>query len=231
MAMFNDSSKRNKAIQAALELAAERGWRNVNFTAIAERTGISLADLRREFTCKSDILKAFQAEIDAEVLTKTKRATPEQTPRDRLFDLIMTRFELMAPYKPALGRIHAELCCHPGEAALLVCSTLASQYWMLEGAGAKLDGAGAGFRITGLAAIYGKVFRVWLDDASPGLDRTMAALDRKLRTGEDWLAGMESACQNLCRFACGVMPRGWKRREAGGTAEPAAGAAPSPGAV
>jgi len=226
--MFNESSKRNKAIQAALELAAERGWRNVTFTAIA--AGISLADLRREFTCKSDILKAFQAEVDAEVLAKTKPATPEQTPRDRLFDLIMTRFELMAPYKPALRRIHADLCCHPGEAALLVGSTLASQYWMLEGAGAKLDGVGAGLRVAGLAAIYGKVFRVWLDDTSPGLDRTMAALDRKLKAGEDRLAGIESACRNFCRFACGVMPRGWKRREAGNAAGPAAaGAAPSPG--
>jgi ubiquinone biosynthesis protein COQ9 len=229
--MFNDSSKRNKAIQAALELAAERGWRNVTFTAIAERSGISLADLRRDFTCKSDILRAFQAEVDAEVLAETKPATPEQTPRDRLFDLIMTRFELMAPYKPALGRINADLCCHPGEAALLVGSTLASQYWMLEGAGARLDGVGAGLRVAGLAGIYGKVFRVWLDDTSPGLDRTMASLDRKLKTGEDRLAGIESACRNFCRFACGVMPRGWKRREADATGPAAAGAAPSAGAA
>jgi ubiquinone biosynthesis protein COQ9 len=229
--MFDDSSKRNKAIQAALQITAERGWENVTFTAIVERAGLSLADLRREFACKSDILKAFQAEVDAEVLAKTKLAMPEQTPRDRLFDLIMTRFEVMAPYKPALGRIHADLCCHPGEAALLVCSTLASQYWMLVGAGAKLDGAGAGLRVTGLAAIYRKVFRVWLDDASPGLDRTMAVLDRKLRKGEDWLAGMESARQDLCRFVCGFMPRGWKRRAARSTAEHAGSASPSPGAV
>jgi AcrR family transcriptional regulator len=229
--MFDDSSKRNKAIQAALQITAERGWENVTFTAIVERAGLSLADLRREFACKSDILKAFQAEVDAEVLAKTKLAMPEQMPRDRLFDLIMTRFEVMAPYKPALGRIHADLCCHPGEAALLVCSTLASQYWMLVGAGAKLDGAGAGLRVTGLAAIYRKVFRVWLDDASPGLDRTMAVLDRKLRKGEDWLAGMESARQDLCRFVCGFMPRGWKRRAARSTAEHAGSASPSPGAV
>ena len=55
--MFEEFSKRNRAIQAALELAAEGGWRSVTFTAIAERTGLSLADLRREFTCKADILK------------------------------------------------------------------------------------------------------------------------------------------------------------------------------
>ncbi len=174
---------------------------------------MSLADLRREFTCKSDVLKAFQAEVDARSLAKRSPATPEQTPRDRLFDIIMTRFELMAPYQPALRRIPADLCCRPGEAAPLLCSSLASQYWMLAGTGAKLVGLGGAVRVTGLSAIYGKVFRVWLDDTSPGLDHTMAALDRKLRKAERMVAGIESACQNFCRFACGFMPRGWERRE------------------
>lgn len=223
--MLDDPNTRNRAIRAALDLAAERGWRKVTFIEIAERTGLSLAELRREFTCRTDILKAFQAEIDAEVLTKIKPATPEQAPRDRLFDIIMTRFEVMVPYKPALARIQADLCCHPAEAAPLVCSTLASQYWMLAGAGAKLEGTGAGLRVTGLTAIYVKVFGVWLDDSSPGLDRTMAALDRRLRSGEHWLTSMESLCGDACRFACGFLPRGWKRRESGASAEQAAGGA------
>jgi ubiquinone biosynthesis protein COQ9 len=229
--MFDDFTTRNRAIRAALDLAAERGWREVSFAAIAERTGLSLADLRREFTTKADILKAFQAELDAEVLAQAKPAMPEQTPRDRLFDIIMTRFEKMAPVKPALRRISADLSCHPGEASQLLCSTLASQYWMLAGAGAKLEGAGAKLRTAGLAAIYSKVFRVWLDDESPGLDRTMAALDRKLRSGEHWLSCMEDACGDLCRFACGFLPRGWKRREADRPVPPASGVSPNFGAV
>ena len=214
--MFEDFSKRNKAVRAALELAAEGGWKSVTFAAIAERTGLSLADLRREFTCKTDLLKAFQSEVDAEVLAKAKPAgASEQGPRDRVFDMIMTRFEVMAPYKPALRRISDDLCCHPAEAAQMLPSSLASQYWMLAGAGAKLEGPGAGLRVAGLASIYAKVFRVWLDDDSPGLDRTMAALDRRLKAGEDWLSRVESTCESFCRFACGLMPRGWKRREAG----------------
>ena len=81
-------------------------------------------------------------------------------------------------------------------------------------------------RVAGLASIYAKVFRVWLDDSSPGLDRTMAALDRRLKAGEEWLSRVELTCESFCRFACGLMPRGWKRRDAGDkAAEPAAGAA------
>jgi ubiquinone biosynthesis protein COQ9 len=211
--MFDDFSKRSKAIRAALDLAEKRGWRDVILLDIAQAASMSLSDLRREFTCKSDIIRAFQKEVDAEVLAKAKAAGETQSPRDRVFDIIMTRFEVMAPYKPALKRISAYFCCRPGEAATLACSSLASQYWMLAGAGAKLEGPGGALRVTGLAAIYGKVFQVWLDDPSPALDKTMAALDKRLSRGERWLSGMETACEGFCRFACGFLPRGWKRSE------------------
>jgi ubiquinone biosynthesis protein COQ9 len=209
--MFDDFSKRSKAVRAALDLAEKRGWRDTSLTDIAQGAGLSLSDLRREFTCKSDILRAFQAEVDAEVLAKAKAAGQEQSPRDRLFDIVMTRFEVMTPYRPALKRIVAYLSCRPGEGATLLCSTLASQYWMLAGAGAKLDGAGGALRVTGLTAIYRRVFEIWLDDPSPSLDRTMAALDKRLNRGERFLSGMESTCQDFCRFACGFLPRGWRR--------------------
>jgi len=223
--MFDDFSKRSKAVGAALDLAKERGWGDISLADIAHAANLSLADLRREFACKTDIIRAFQSEVDAEVLARARSAGEAQSPRDRLFDIVMTRFEVMQPYKPALKRISSHLCCRPGEAATLLCSSLASQYWMLAGAGAKLDGAGGALRVTGLAAVYGKVFQVWLDDASPSLDKTMAALDKRLAKGERMLSGIETACEDVCRFACGFLPRGWKR---GGAEAPAQPAPPQP---
>jgi ubiquinone biosynthesis protein COQ9 len=209
--MFDDFSKRSKAVRAALDLAKERNWGDISLPDIAQAADLNLADLRREFSCKSDILRAFQSEVDAEVLARARSAGEAQTPRDRLFDIVMTRFEVMQPYKTALRRISAYLCCRPGEAATLVCASLASQYWMLAGAGAKLDGPAGALRVTGLAAIYGKVFEVWLDDPSPSLDKTMAALDQRLSKGERMLSGIETTCGNVCRIACGFLPRGWRR--------------------
>ncbi len=224
--MFDEFSKRSKAVRAALDLAQQHDWGDITLEDIARQAGLDLADLRREFACKSDILRAFQAEVDAEVLAKVKQAGPDQSVRDRLFDIIMTRFEVMGPYKPALKRIVCYMRCRPGEASLLACSSLASQYWMLAGAGAKLGGAHAAVRVTGLAAIYGKVFRVWLDDPSPSLDKTMAALDRALSNGERMLARAEKACSTLCGF----MPRGWKRKgDAEPSPRPETGPAPAAG--
>jgi AcrR family transcriptional regulator len=215
--MFDDFSKRAKAVRAALDLAKERNWGDISLTDIAQAANLSLADLRREFSCKSDVIRAFQKEVDAEVLARARPAAEAQSPRDRLFDVIMTRFELMQPYKPALKRISSYVCCRPGEAAPLLCGSLASQYWMLAGSGAKLDGPAGAVRVAGLAAVYGKVFRVWLDDQSPSLDKTMAALDQRLARGERMLSAVEQACHDACRLACAFMPRGWTR---GGRTEP-----------
>jgi ubiquinone biosynthesis protein COQ9 len=206
--MFDKFSKRSKAVRAAVDLAQERDWGEITLADIAQKAGLDLGDLRAEFSCKNDILRAFQIEVDKDVLAKTKQV--DGSVRDRLFDTIMTRFEVMGPYKPALKRIACYLRCRPGEVSLLACSTLASQYWMLAGSGAKLGGANAAVRVAGLAAIYGRVFRVWLDDSSPSLDRTMAALDRALNNGERMLTTMEKTCKTVSRVLCGL--REWKRK-------------------
>ena len=221
--MFNEFSKRNKAVRAALALAEQRDWDDITLSDIARHAGLDLADLRREFSCKSDILRAFQAEVDAEVLSKAKPAGPDDGVRDRVFDMIMTRFDVMTPYKPALKRIACYLRCRPGEASALACSTLGAQYWMLAGAGAKLDGAPGAVKVAGLAAIYGRVFKVWLGDSSPSHDKTMAALDRGLSNGERMLERMDKTCSMLC----GLLPRGWKRSPEPKDQPPEPGPAPA----
>ena len=219
--MFDDFSKRSKAVRAAFELAKERGWGEITLADIAQASNLDLADLRREFSCKSDIIRAFQKEVDAEVLARARTPRETQTPRDRLFDVVMTRFELMQPYKPALKRISDYLCCRPGEAAAVLCSSLASQYWMLAGAGTKLDGPGGALRVTGLASVYAKVFQIWLDDASPSLDKTMGAHKNRVARGERMLSAVERACEDVCRLACAFVPSGWRRRSAAqGSASP-----------
>ncbi|MHA1134816.1 MAG: TetR/AcrR family transcriptional regulator [Alphaproteobacteria bacterium] len=220
--MFNEFSKRNKAVRAALVLAEQRDWGDVTLPDIARHAGLDLADLRREFACKSGILRAFQSEVDAEVLSKSKPG-PDQSVRDRVFDMVMTRFEVMAPYKPALKRIACHLRCRPGEASALACSTLGAQYWMLAGAGAKLDGAPGAVRVAGLTAIYGRVFRIWLEDTSPSHDKTMATLDRALGNGERMLERMDKTCSMLC----GLLPRGWKRSSGPKDQPPASGPSPA----
>ena len=50
--MFDDFSKRSKAVKAALDLAKERDWGDITLADIARAAGLSLADLRREFAAR-----------------------------------------------------------------------------------------------------------------------------------------------------------------------------------
>ena len=65
--------------------------------------------------------------------------------------------------------------------------------WMLAAAGIPATGRRGLLRAQGLALVWARVMRTYLDDDDPGLARTMAALDKRLREAErvamrlDWL--------------------------------------------
>lgn len=203
--MLDSGTPRDKIVAAALRLAGTRGWRELSLGEIAGEAGIPLAELRREFQSKGQMLAAFSRAVDQAVLEKF--ATPSaDAARDRLFDVLLTRFEVMQPYKPALRRIRADLGRGFGEALAQLRPALKSQYWMLAAAGINGEGGRGLLRVQGLLAIYARVFPVWLDDDDPGLARTMAALDRRLRRGEAVLQGIariREGCEGFARAICG----------------------------
>jgi hypothetical protein len=84
---------------------------------------------------------------------------------------------------------------------------------MLEAAGISTDGPTGAIKVAGLGMAYAWVFRTWLGDDDPGLAKTMAALDRRLRRGERALGSLESVNAALSRFAGAL---GEMRRSAAG---------------
>jgi AcrR family transcriptional regulator len=186
-AMIDQATARGRIISAALNCAAAGDWRSVTLSDIAEAASLSLADLSKEFDTKTAILAALVGEVDRELLNGLPRRTEGQEVRDALFDVVMTRFDILAPHKRALKSIHGS-----GPADLsMATALLRSMRWVLEAAGISTDGHVGSLRVAGLAAVYTSVFRTWLDDDDPGLARTMAALDRRLRGGERALRNVE----------------------------------------
>ena len=58
--------------------------------------------------------------------------------------------------------------------------------WMLEAAGIETAGIKGAVKVIGLTGIYLKTLRVWCDDESPDMGKTMAALDKNLGQAEEW---------------------------------------------
>ena len=131
--------------------------------------------------------------------------------RDRLFDVLLTRFELMQPYKAAIRRIREDVGSSLGESLAQMRPALKSQYWMLAAAGISGEGGTGFMRVRGLLSIYGRVFSIWLEDDDPGMARTMAALDRRLRRGESVMRGIERFRDGLESLACSL--RGKRKAE------------------
>src|SRR5262245_7177629 len=178
--MFDQFTLKGRVLAAALDCAARKSWAEVTLLDIAEAAKLPLVDLRNEFGSKTDVLAALLRAVDDEVLKRAPKRTEGQAARDHLFDIVMTRFDVLGPYKSELKPIHA---CGPADLALAP-PPLASMHWMLQAGGIGTDGAAGSVRVAGLAAVYASVFRIWLEDDDPGQARTMAALDRRLRRGE-----------------------------------------------
>jgi hypothetical protein len=140
--------------------------------------------------------------MDGALLKSLETDSVEGGPHDRVFDVMLRRFELLAPHKAALRSIAAEPASGPQEWLNLLNSTLQSQNWILAAAGLEARGFRGDLQKLGLARIYADVLRVWLDDDDPGLARTMATLDRKLRDGETVMQRLETpiaVCNGVIR--------------------------------
>ena len=196
--MLDLTTADGRIIAAALRLAGERPWADVTLSDIAKAAQVSLVELRRAFASKADILAAFVRAVDDAVLERaperSREAPSGQSPRDALFDVVMSRFDVLAAYKPALKSITATW---PTDPALLRALSL-SQAWMLRAAGIPAEGLEGQVRSVGLGALYASVFRTWLQDDDAGLARTMAALDRRLRRGESTLSSIDDFRKKLC---------------------------------
>lgn len=99
------SAQREAIIDTALELAREGDWREVRLSDIAGRCGLTLAQLRGAFDSKAAIVEGLMRRIDREVLDGNDPEMDDEPPRDRLFDVLMRRFEALKPYRGALRSI------------------------------------------------------------------------------------------------------------------------------
>jgi len=91
-------------VYAALALIAETGWLKLSLHAVAERSGLGLAELYRRYSSKAALLRGFAARIDATMLAALGPFDAAETGdsaetgggdavRDRLFEAALAEFE------------------------------------------------------------------------------------------------------------------------------------------
>jgi len=191
---------RARIVDALMTLAAERTFEDITIRDVCAAANVSLADFRDGFPSKGAVLGAFSKRIDRAVLAQPAGEMATESPRERLFDVLMRRFDAMAPYRAALREIAAWARRDPIAAVRLNQLLLNSMRFMLEAAGIDSEGSTGAVKLQGLAIAYARVMSVWLDDSEPELSKTMAALDKAVTRGERMVAGVDRLDQFAAPF-------------------------------
>lgn len=164
-------------LAAALDLVASEGWRTYSPLRLAQATGIGLAEACLQLPDQASLLRALGRRADIAMLDVSVDDLAAMTPKERLFELLMRRFDALEPARPALRRLQRE---GPPQAWLQGLGNVVHAVKLVVEA---TDAAAPGRRLPAggaLASAYLGAGRAWLQDESPDKAATMAELDKRL---------------------------------------------------
>jgi AcrR family transcriptional regulator len=178
---MDDETFDRALIAAAFAQAAELGWRRVSVAGAASAAGLALPRARARFPGRAALLLRFGRMADQAALAEL---AGEGSVRDRLFDLIMRRIDVLQAHRAGVVALLHALPCEPPTAALLACATKRSLRWLAQAAGVELYGFRGELKLRGIGAIWVWTLRAWERDETADLSATMAALDSALSRAE-----------------------------------------------
>ncbi len=176
-------SPKDKMVAAMLKLATERSWDFVAFEDIADQAGVELNEAREYFDDRADILAAYGRKLDRQMM-ENFHATEDMSCRDKIFDLLMERFDIVNENRAAILSILSGFRGDPKEAVLSFPHLGRSMARTLDAAGIDTSGIFGAVKVAGLTGIYLYALKTWKEDDSPDMARTMATLDKALDKAE-----------------------------------------------
>ena len=144
----------------------------------------------------------------------------DEPARERLFDVLMRRIEILDPHKEAIRSLMHSARRDPCLALALNAMAVQSQQWMLTAADINASGPRGMLRAQGTALLFARVLQTFVNDDDPGHARTMAALDSALGRGQRWVGFLDGACRLACsplRFFGGRSHRSTRGDDMGDT--------------
>ena len=170
-------------VRTALKLAADTPWSELTLARIADEAGIPLEQFHG-IADKDTIADAVERYFDKAMSEGSFDA--DETPRTRLFDVIMMRFEAMEEYRPGLLSLMKWRQTQPLRVLNLVSARQASAEWALVCSGLdSSEGLPKPVRTAAIAWAIAQAERAWRKEDSADLSRTMARLDGELRRMEE----------------------------------------------
>ena len=168
-----------------LATIANEGWSQARIDAAAAAAGATTAEVADEIPDRWTALAAYGRRLDRAALAEAG-SDRDASVRDRLFALLMARFDAGEAHKAATRQSGIAARRDPALALCLGVALIGSTARIAEAAGVATGGLLGPLRVKALAALVLQVSRTWLDDSDPDLAATMKALDTALDRAERW---------------------------------------------
>lgn len=181
------------------------GWSEISCARLAHGADAELSEAYALFPTRFSYVSELIRRVDKAMLEEFDSALADEPARDRLFDVLMGRFDAMQAHRAVIVSLSKAAKRDPVLAMHLIALSALTGEWIMEMAHISSAGVMGQVRNKGALLAYGRAFSVWLDDDSEDLSKTMAVLDKVLQKGEKALKRTEKAFRRsekmLCRMA------------------------------
>jgi hypothetical protein len=147
---------------------------------VAEQAGIPLPDLAGRINERDQLLTILMRRNDHQMISASGPFMAEDTAKDRLFDVIMARIDLLQANRGAYLRLFNGLRRDPLSALSQLHPLKVSLNWILQSAKIQSGRLGGHLQRLALGRVYLQTIHAWRADDSGDLGKTMAELDRLL---------------------------------------------------
>ncbi len=177
-------------LDAALALVERDGWHRYGALALARETGAGLAEICAELGDRAAVVAAVGRRADISMVDLAATDLLELTPRERVFELMMRRFDALRGARKALAALRNERAL---DAAFQGLGNLRQAMRLItEAAGLDSSGPRRAVLLAALATAYVRTGNVWLGDDSEDQATTLAELDKQLDKIASLLPAAES---------------------------------------
>ncbi len=180
-----------KLAACALDLAAVKPWQDITLSDLCAGGDVALVECAKASINKAHVTAHLDAHTDQSMLSNASKLDRSQSVRDRLFEVLMGRFDVLEDHRAAWVSI-LKADSNDLVAGLARRARRArTGAWALEASGGSTSELGSASRAIGLAKVMRVTEAVWCEDG-PDLAKTMAKLDQELRTGEEWIGRVQA---------------------------------------
>ena len=185
--MKKNSNKKTSYIKLAFKLIEEKGWNDFSLEKLAKEESIKIEDLIFFFKDETKLIESFSEMIDEQVIKEVDlNEFNQNSVKDNIFELIMIRFEMLSPYKKSLDILLKQLKYEPKTLKKLTKKIFNSLDLFLEISNAKNNYVFDFLKLNIMFIIYGYTFKIWLEDDSEDMGKTMAEVDKWLSEAEGY---------------------------------------------